>query len=167
MTMTEKELKKLSRTDLLEMLIEQSRELEETREKLAAAEEELDKKEIMIDQAGSIAEASLQLNGIFEAAQASAKQYLDNIALLNERQSAICEQLEQESREKADACLAEAKKQSEKMETETKIQCAEMTKKAKAESQAYWEEISAKLDSYYEQHTGIREMLSIVVSKQK
>ena len=67
--MTDKELKNLSRRDLLEMLIEQSKELQRLREKLAETEALLEKKEISISNVGSIAEAALQLNGVFEAAQ--------------------------------------------------------------------------------------------------
>ena len=76
--MTEKALKRLSRADLLEMLIDQSKELQEVREKLEKAEAELQKREIAIHNAGSIAEASLMLNGVFEAAQAACKEYVEN-----------------------------------------------------------------------------------------
>lgn len=76
--MTAKELKRLSRADLLEMLIDQSKELQEVREKLEKAEAELHKREIAIHNAGSIAEASLMLNGVFEAAQAACKEYVEN-----------------------------------------------------------------------------------------
>ena len=68
--MTDNDVKKLSRKDLLEMLIDQSREIESLRAKLSEAEAALKKREIAIDKAGSIAEASLLLNGVFEAAQA-------------------------------------------------------------------------------------------------
>lgn len=40
------------------------------------------KREIELEDAGSIAEASLRLNGIFEAAQRAADQYLDNVKML-------------------------------------------------------------------------------------
>ena len=72
--MTDKELRKLSRTDLLEMLIEQSTKIRELEAKLSEAEADLKKRDIAIDNAGSIAEASLQLNGVFEAAQAACRQ---------------------------------------------------------------------------------------------
>lgn len=69
--MTENELRKLSRSDLLQMLLDQSKELEAVKQKFAAAEAALRDKQIIIDEAGSIAEASLQLNGVFAAAQAA------------------------------------------------------------------------------------------------
>ena len=77
--MTDRELRKLNRRELLELLIEQERELEHLQEMLREAEERAQSREIRISEAGSIAEAALMLNGVFEAAQAAADQYLDNI----------------------------------------------------------------------------------------
>lgn len=74
--MTDKELKRLKRVDLLELLIAQSRENERLRKELEETRRELETKELKLEQAGSIAEAALQLNGVFEAAQAAADQYL-------------------------------------------------------------------------------------------
>lgn len=88
--MKEKELKRLSRADLLEMLIDQSKELQEVREKLHQAEAELKKREIVIQNAGSIAEASLVLNGVFEAAQAACREYVENTHKYCERQEPVC-----------------------------------------------------------------------------
>ena len=76
--MKEKDLRRLSRADLLEMLIDQSKEVQILREKLEKAEAELKKREIAIQNAGSIAEASLMLNGVFEAAQAACREYVEN-----------------------------------------------------------------------------------------
>lgn len=87
--MKEKELKRLSRADLLEMLIDQSKELQEVREKLQQAEAELEKREIAISNAGSIAEASLMLNGVFEAAQAACREYVENTHKYCERQEPV------------------------------------------------------------------------------
>ena len=116
--MTEKELRRLSRADLLEMLIDQSVELEETKKKLAAAEEALASRVIEINSAGSIAEAALRLNGVFEAAQAACDQYVRNISLLNERSEMICRRMEQESREKADRLLEETRRKCLAMEAQ-------------------------------------------------
>ena len=83
--MTEKDIKRLSRADLLEMLIEATEELEATNAKLVEMEAKLKEKDqqlgnrqINITNAGSIAEASLQLSGIFDSAQAAADLYLES-----------------------------------------------------------------------------------------
>ena len=77
--MTEKELRKLKRIEILELLLEQSRENERLKEQLAEMNKKLEDKEIAIKESGSIAEAALKLNGIFEAAQKAADQYLENL----------------------------------------------------------------------------------------
>ena len=77
--MTEKELHKLKRGELLEMMLAQSREIDALRLRIADLEARLADREIRIQESGSIAEAALRLNGIFEAAQAAADQYLENI----------------------------------------------------------------------------------------
>ena len=73
--MTEKELRKLSRAELLEMLIAQSKKLSRVEEELSAAQKELERRKIAITTSGSLAEAALKLYGIFEAAA----QYLDSL----------------------------------------------------------------------------------------
>ena len=77
--MTEKELRRLSRMDLLEMLLEQSKEVEQLRAELETVKKQLEDRRIMEQEAGSIAEAALRLNKVFEAAQQAADQYLENI----------------------------------------------------------------------------------------
>jgi len=77
--MTGKELKKLSRAELLELLLEQVEENEKLRQKNEELEKRLEDRVIKITEAGSIAEAALKLNGVFEAAEAAAKQYLDSL----------------------------------------------------------------------------------------
>ena len=77
--MTEKELRRLSRMDLLEMLLEQSKEVERLQKELETVKKQLEDRRIMEQDAGSIAEAALRLNKVFEAAQQAADQYLENI----------------------------------------------------------------------------------------
>ena len=102
------------------------------------------------------------MNNIFDIAQASAQQYLDNLQALALRQETVCTKLEQESQEKAGRLLIETEKRCERMEADAKIRAAEILAKAKADSQQYWDEVSAKLDAYYEQHVGLRELLAMI-----
>lgn len=81
--MTEKELKKLSRRELLMLLTEISLENEQLRSELAS-------RTIEIERSGSLAEAALRLNGLFEATQAACEQYTLNI-------KRRCQQMEQDS----------------------------------------------------------------------
>ena len=95
--MTDKELRKLSRSVLLEMLLEQGRENDRLRAQVEQLQRQLSDRQLKIDQAGSIAEAPLQINQVFEAVQVAAEQYLENIRTLSGRQEQICRQREEES----------------------------------------------------------------------
>lgn len=77
--MTDAELKKLKRHELLQMLLEQSKTVEALTAELEEKNKLLEEKDIKIKEAGSIAEAALKLNDVFEAAQKAADQYLYNI----------------------------------------------------------------------------------------
>lgn len=187
--MTDHELRKLSRSELLQMLIQQMKENEELNAQLSSVQAKLQERQIHIDKAGTLAEAALLLNGVFEAAEAASQQYMENIRQLSERQQSICEKLERENREKAtrlvadaeeksarlvaDAeeksaqLVAEAEKKSHALEHETKKKCDEMTTKAKEESEAYWEETSRRLDAFSAEHSELMELLSNQLLKRK
>lgn len=101
--MTDKELKRLSRAELLEMLINQVKENEILRERLAGAEARLDSRMLEIKDVGTMAEAAMRLNAVFASADAAAKQYLDIIkyrAGLLERPSSPAEEHEGDQNEK-------------------------------------------------------------------
>ncbi|MCD7856134.1 MAG: DNA repair protein [Clostridiales bacterium] len=72
-------LKKLKRQELLELLLEQTKRAEALEEELKQKNAELENKKIIIEKSGSVAEAALRLNGVFEAAEKAAEQYLQNI----------------------------------------------------------------------------------------
>lgn len=74
-----KEEKRMSKKELLELLVLQSQKIDELQEELNKTKEQLQDKQITISESGSIAEAALKLNKVFEVAQASADQYLKNI----------------------------------------------------------------------------------------
>ncbi len=105
--MTEKELKKLNRAELLEMLIAQSKKLTRTEEELAAAQRELKRREIAISASGTLAEAALKLSGIFESADQAAKQYLES---LRERETQA-EDIIADAQVKADDIIRAAEEQ--------------------------------------------------------
>ena len=82
--MTDQELKKLKRDELLEIMIAQSKRIASLKKRLEEAEKQLAEKELMLKEAGNIAEASLRINHIFEDAQAAADQYLYNVKKMAE-----------------------------------------------------------------------------------
>ena len=75
--MTEKDLKKLNRYQLLELLLVQTKRVEELQARLEEVEKQLNEQDLKMSSMGSIAEASLQLGGFFKAAEESAEIYLN------------------------------------------------------------------------------------------
>lgn len=163
--MTDQELKKLKRTDLLELLISESKENERLRAQLAQAEQQLQSRSITVEKAGSLAEASLQLSGVFQSAQDAAAMYLENIQTLSARQEEICARLEGESRREAERRLAEAEQRCRTMEADTQAKCLKLTDAARREAAAYWEETRTKLEQFCTQREGLRELLSHPVGR--
>lgn len=74
--MTDKELKKLNRSQLLELLVDQSREIDRLQTALDEAKQKLADRELTLEKCGSIAEASLAITEVFERAQEAADLYL-------------------------------------------------------------------------------------------
>lgn len=107
--MTDRQLRKASRMDLLKLLLEQRKENEALRQQLLQAQEQLQQRQITIDQSGTLAEAALKLSGIFDAAETACQYYSENIRNLSGRQEEICRTMERETREKCDRMLEQAK----------------------------------------------------------
>ena len=84
--MTDKELKHLSRRELLGMLIVQMKENEKLKRRLKEAEKVISSRRIAIEQSGTMAEAALRLSGVFEAADQAVNQYLENIRYAAEKE---------------------------------------------------------------------------------
>lgn len=138
--MTEKELRKLNRRDLLEMLIMQAKRTEELQAQLDDTRKQLDDKEITVNNAGSMAEAALKLNGIFEAADAAAAQYIksvsdgDGVTMTAPLPTKESEEL-----------MEDARKQAQRLLAETEEKCRAREEKAAK----YVEAVNAKLKQLY------------------
>ena len=139
--MTEKELKRLSRGELLEMLIAQMEENEKLKTELVKAREKADSRQIAIDRAGSIAEAALALNGVFDAAQAAAAQYLENIQQLSGNQEAVFQRMEASVRAKAQTICAEADAYSQKVRAEAD----DYSRRTRSEANQYRKQAAERL----------------------
>lgn len=99
--MKERELRRLSKTELLEMLIDLRQQCDALEKDLQKTREWLKDKELNIQKAGSIAQASLQLSGVFQAAEEAATQYVNNIErLTRERAEQMLRETEAKCREK-------------------------------------------------------------------
>lgn len=99
--MTDRELRKLSRSDLLEMLLVQTRETERMKQKIHELEAQLEQRQFRLAEVGSLAEAMMEVNHVMEAAQAAADQYLENIAAMEAEARHRCEEMLQAAAEEA------------------------------------------------------------------
>ena len=69
------------------MLLAQIQENEKLKEELRRAERQLSDRRLLQENAGSMAEAAMRLNAVFEAADRAAQQYLENVRLSAEERT--------------------------------------------------------------------------------
>lgn len=104
--MKDKELKRLSRAELLELLLEQTKEVERLQEALDKAQSLLAERHIKVTEAGDLAHAVLAVNNVMEAAQQAAQQYIDSIAAMKVETEEQCRQLLLDAQEEAKQLIA-------------------------------------------------------------
>ncbi len=143
--MTDKELKHLGRAELVELLLKQAEENRQLELRIDQLQAQLDSRQIKIDKAGSIAEAALQLNGIFEAAQSAATQYLDNIKRLSEEGESLSRQMEAEAKKKAEQICAEADSYSAR---------------TRAQADQYQKQVTEKVQTLLKEQESLRALLA-------
>ena len=136
--MKQPDLRGLSRSDLLEILIQQAEELEQLRKENAEYRQQLQEKKLALDEAGSIAEAALKVSGIFDAAQQASARYLESIELLTAKKQADADTARQLLEETQAKCSA--------MWADTNKRCEKMLEKAKRDSMDYWIRVSKKVN---------------------
>jgi len=116
---TDQELKKLNRQDLLRMLLEAEKENQSLRTELEAAQEKLESRQVIVSEAGSLAEASLRLSGVFEDAQRAANIYVQN-----------AEQVCQEQKRKASEATLTTERNCREMEETCRANCDRLREEA-------------------------------------
>lgn len=133
--MTDKELKKMSRADFLELLIEQSKEIEQLKAQLADTEEKLKNKETALNNAVPIMQSAFQINAEFDDVEVRSSQQLEKNAQLQEEQEKAALERERIVREKCIKMIEETQAKCKKMERATKDKCAELLKIARAQTE--------------------------------
>ena len=108
--MTDKEFKRLSRAELIDIIYQLQLREEELLAENEKLKEELTNKRIKLEQAGNIAEAALEINKVMQAAQAAAEQYLEEIRLQKAETAEYCKKVMAEAEKRAAAIVANAEK---------------------------------------------------------
>ena len=127
--MEKKVLKHLNRRELLQMLLMQAEENDRLNSELVEANERLKHREIVMKETGSLSEASLQLSGIFYAADEAVKYYTETIREMATRQENEYNQRMKEAQECAYTIIAEANAYSKRKHEEADAYYEEMKKK--------------------------------------
>lgn len=87
--MADRELRRMSRADLIEIIYELRKNEAALQAENEALRQQLEDRNAKISKAGSLAELSASLNGLFEAAQATADQYLKEIRVARKQAQAL------------------------------------------------------------------------------
>ena len=139
--MTDKELRRLSRAELLDILYEQQKRYEESLTENQALRQQLEERTLRFASAGSIAEAAVQVNGVFEAAQAAADQYLCSVRAAE----AGTEQK-----------LAEAERHADEIVRAAEAQAQRIIGDANAQADSRWTQFQQKADELIRAHNELR-----------
>ena len=78
-----KNLTRLSKREILKIMVAQGEEIDKLNARVAELETELAERRVAMDRVGSLAEASLALTKIFQEADEAAAIYLDNVRRRN------------------------------------------------------------------------------------
>lgn len=135
-TMTDQELRRLSRADLIDIIYTLQQQKEQAEQQLAQAQAQLQDRQLRLANAGSIAEAALSLNGVFDAAQAAADQYLQAV-----RTSA-----------------AETQAQKEQILADAERQAKEIVDTAERQAAEHWKRFQLQAGQLIQAHAELQEM---------
>ena len=107
--MTDKEFKRLSRAQLIDIIYQFQLQVDTLTEKNQALDRELADKRLRLSNAGNIADAALEMNDCFRSAQNAAEQYLNEIKAIREETEAERQRILTQAQAEAAAIIAGAK----------------------------------------------------------
>lgn len=109
--MISKELKRLSRRELVDIIYHLKKNEQQKQEQITALEEALQEKRIRISVAGSIAEAAMDITNVFSTAQTTADLYLQEISCMKQDAEIECAKMLDDARKKVEKMLSDGQKQ--------------------------------------------------------
>lgn len=120
---SEKELSRLNRNDLLEIMLAITEENEKLKEQVKELQAQLDDRAIKISESGTLAEAVVKLNGLFEAAQATCDEYVYNVQKKCRKTENACERYIYNVQMRCDELIEETERKCTQMiaEAEQKV----------------------------------------------
>ena len=134
----------LSKNEMIMVMHDQEQEIEKLKAKVAELQGTIDNYEIKISETGTLAEASAQINNLFEAAQATVETYIANIKKRDEKSEQI---------------LADVQKQADEIISEAETVAQKRLAAADVEIDEKWAVIESRLLVMYESHKGLQELV--------
>ena len=138
--MISKELKKLNRRELVDVIYQLKKNEEQMQEKIDALETELQDRRMHLSEVGSIAEATTDITGIFSVAQSTADLYLQEISSMKEDAQRESEKMIEEAEKKVE----EAEKKVESIMSDVKKQYDVLASRYK-EDYKKWQQLQADI----------------------
>ena len=121
--MISKDLKKLSRRELVDIIYQMKKKELLMRDEIASLQDELEDRRIRISQAGSIAEAAISVTDVFSAAQEAADLYLQEIARMKKETEKACAGMIEEAKKETEEIIAEREKQCARLDAHYRREC--------------------------------------------
>ena len=109
--MVSKELKKLSRRELVDIIYQMKKNEQLLQDELTSLQKEIQERRIHLSTAGSIAEAAVSITNVFSSAQTAADLYLQEIACMKQEAEAECARIIEDAKQQAAEMIAESEKQ--------------------------------------------------------
>ncbi len=134
----------LSKNEMIMVMHDQEQEIERLKAKVAELQGTIDNYDIKISETGTLAEASAQINNLFEAAQATVETYIANI---------------KKREEKSEQILADVQKQADEIISEAETVAQKRLAAADVEIDEKWAVIESRLLVMYESHKGLQELV--------
>ena len=106
--MVSRELRKLSRRELMDIIYRMKRNEEQLQAEMDALRQQLQDKRLRLSQAGSIAEAAASITDMLSAAQNAADLYLQEIACMKEETEKEREKILEEANKAAEKILSDS-----------------------------------------------------------
>lgn len=153
--MTDKELKHLSRAELIDIIYALQRQSEEKDARLQTMQAALDDRTLRIEKAGSLAEAAISINGVFEAVQATAEQYLDSIRAAEEANAAKQAEAEQQRKR----LLEEAERKADETILLARGQAQRIVEEAESQAEAKWTAFEQKAYAMIQANAELQSLL--------
>ena len=159
--MADKELRHMSRGELVEIIYELKRRETELQESNQALKDQLADRSLHIEQSGSIAEAAMELNQVFTAAQAAADQYLESVRLNCGSAEAMSEKILADARSQAETIVSEAHAKAaeitsaaEQTRRQVEAECTALKQKTEEETRARWDSFEKKVGELFLSYRG-------------